>query len=73
MKTARVVAFIGALIVATWLVLLAIVLAAEYVTRNFTGPMRSIVGLAVFTVFLALAVTFTELLRRKILPKIIPL
>ncbi|WP_460025485.1 hypothetical protein [Infirmifilum sp. SLHALR2] len=71
MRLGRVLGVVGSIILATWLILLAIVVAAESVARLFTGVDRSVVGLGVFLAFLALAVALAEALRVKVLPKLI--
>jgi len=70
-RLGRVLGVVGSIILATWLILLAIVVAAESVARLFTGVYRSVVGLGVFLAFLALAVALAEALRVKVLPKLI--
>jgi len=70
-RLGRVLVVVGIIIAATWLILLAIVVAAESVARLFTGVYRSVVGLGVFLAFLALAVALAEALRVKVLPKLI--
>jgi len=70
-RLGRVLVVVGSIILATWLILLAIVVAAESVARLFTGVYRSVVGLGVFLIFLALAVALAEALRVKVLPKLI--
>ncbi|MGB9787036.1 MAG: hypothetical protein ACP5II_04535 [Infirmifilum sp.] len=70
MRLGRVIAFIGSLLVAAWLGLIAIVLAADLVAKTLREPLRSITGLLILAAFLALAVVVVELLRRKILPRI---
>jgi len=70
-RLGRVLGVVGSIIAATWLILLAIVVAAESVARLFTGVDRSVVGLGVFLAFLALAVALAEALRVKVLPKLI--
>ncbi|PLJ77682.1 MAG: hypothetical protein B7L53_04805 [Thermofilum sp. NZ13] len=70
-RLGRVLGVVGSIILATWLILLAIVVAAESVARLFTGVDRSVVGLGVFLAFLALAVALAEALRVKVLPKLI--
>jgi len=70
-RLGRVLGVVGSIIAATWLILLAIVVAAELVARLFTGVDRSVVGLGVFLAFLALAVALAEALRVKVLPKLI--
>lgn len=71
MRLGRVLVVVGSIILAAWLILLAIVVAAESVARLFTGVYRSVVGLGVFLAFLALAVALAEALRVKVLPKLI--
>ncbi|MGB9709817.1 hypothetical protein [Infirmifilum uzonense] len=70
MRLGRVIAFIGSLLVAAWLGLIAIVLAADLVAKTLREPLRSITGLLILAAFLALAIVVVELLRRKILPRI---
>ncbi|MGC8987235.1 hypothetical protein [Infirmifilum sp.] len=70
MRLGRVIAFIGSLLVAAWLGLIAIVLAADLVAKTLREPLRSITGLLILAAFLAFAVVVVELLRRKILPRI---
>jgi len=70
-RLGRVLVVVGSIIAATWLILLAIVVAAESVARLFTGVYRSVVGLGVFLAFLTLAVALAEALRVKVLPKLI--
>jgi len=70
-RLGRVLGVVGSIIAATWLILLAIVVAAESVARLFTGAYRSVVGLGVFLAFLALAVALAEALRVRFLPKLI--
>jgi len=70
-RLGRVLVVVGIIILATWLILLAIVVAAESVARLFTGVYRSVVGLGVFLAFLALAVALAEALRVRFLPKLI--
>ncbi|MGC9147214.1 hypothetical protein [Infirmifilum uzonense] len=70
MRLGRVIAFIGSLLVAAWLGLIAVVLAADLVAKTLREPLRSITGLLILAAFLALAVVVVELLRRKILPRI---
>ncbi|AKG39115.1 hypothetical protein MA03_07500 [Infirmifilum uzonense] len=70
LRLGRVIAFIGSLLVAAWLGLIAVVLAADLVAKTLREPLRSITGLLILAAFLALAVVVVELLRRKILPRI---
>jgi putative effector of murein hydrolase LrgA (UPF0299 family) len=70
LRLGRVIAFIGSLLVAAWLGLIAIVLAADLVAKTLREPLRSITGLLILAAFLALAIVVVELLRRKILPRI---
>ncbi|MGC9107365.1 MAG: hypothetical protein ACP5IE_04145 [Infirmifilum sp.] len=70
MRLGRVIAFIGSLLVAAWLGLIAVVLAADLVAKTLREPLRSITGLLILAAFLALAIVVVELLRRKILPRI---
>jgi len=70
LRLGRVIAFIGSLLVAAWLGLIAVVLAADLVAKTLREPLRSITGLLILAAFLALAIVVVELLRRKILPRI---
>lgn len=61
---------VGALLAVAWVILLALVLVAELVSRNFTGIMRSIMGLGVLVLFIVLAVVLAEYLRKSFLPRL---
>lgn len=71
MKLARVLAVMGLLLAASWLAMLLIVYVAELASRPFWGPLRSVVGLVVFLLFVAALAAAAEYFRRRVILRLV--
>ncbi len=71
MRMGRVLAVIGSMMVAAWLLLLVFVIIVEIIAKNFTGIVKDIIGLGVFLALIMLSVVAVEAFRTKLFPRII--